>query len=418
MDILIILIAIYCSGYYYATTAAGSSFSTILLGLGIVILFCRMIRIKKNESEATVLVSRGKLALACYLIAVILITGIFRTGFSGVATKQILITILALLITGVYSWDEFRQAFVKAMVVISVLSLAGLIIIQTPLANRFPTIVNYNNQTFLSGIFFSGLKYTYTGLTNRLQGLFWEPGLFASYLSLAMILLKTENKREYWLTQILFIVCLVLSRSGAGIAMIPMIFITIIADKSEEKLSGKARIILTGLAVLLFILAQYGSGIIEVWINSNFTMKVLNVTNISNYTRINAVLVDLEIAQENLPFGIGIGGYADEVARYSSAMASSGTSTFTTYLAEYGILGVPIIFFWIRSIFRLSGRKGFLSIIATAVLMLSILTKEPHGNLLFMNCIFMYKAIEDDARREQEEDIDSETTIQETEPGI
>ena len=403
MNILIILLVVFCSGYYYATTTSGSSISSILLGFGIIFLLGQeLFKQRSTNKKATILISKRNLWLSAYLLITILITSFLHGDFSAIAVKQILITIVAVLIVNKYSWEEFCTAFEKAMVIISVLALFGLFLCQTPIIERLPTIVNYNNQTYVSGIFFSVLKYAYVGMTKRLHGLFWEPGLFASYLSLAMILLKNENKKKYWITQILFAVCLILSRSGAGIAMIPMILIAKIADRSENKLSNLASVLLTVLMVLLFVLAQVGSGFIETWVNSNFTIKATDITNISNYTRTNAILVDLRIAWEHLPFGVGIGGYADEVARYSSIMESSGTSTITTYLAQYGILGVPIVYLWLKGVFHFSGNRGFLSVFATAALMLTILTKEPHGNLLFMNCVFMYIALQTNKQREEE----------------
>ena len=122
-------------------------------------------------------------------------------------------------------------------------------------------------------------------------------------------------------------------------------------------------------------------------------VKLNDTSNVSNFMRTNAVLVDLQIAWNHFPFGVGIAQYAPEVAKFNSTLQSSGTSTITTYLAEYGVLGIPVVLIWIKALFQIADSRKFVTRLATLLMFLTILTKEPHGNLLFMNCILLYSTV-------------------------
>ena len=226
-----------------------------------------------------------------------------------------------------------------------------------------------------------------------MHGLFWEPGLFATYLAVAIVFLNKRESKRYWLTLLLFIVCLILTKSGAGIAMIPLILVIKLTENSENELSKRKNTLICVALLLAFALGQVGSDVIDQWLNNYLFVKLNDTSNISNFTRTNAVLVDLQIAWNHFPLGVGIANYATEIAKFNSSMQSSGTSTITTYLAEYGVFGIPIVITWIKSIYQISNGEKFVTKFATLLMFLTILTKEPHGNLLFMNCLLLYSTI-------------------------
>ena len=327
--------------------------------------------------------------MTIYLIVVVLLF----SGVSSVVVKQVILYFCAMLIVSTYDWMDFKRTFVKAMTIISILALIGYGLQQTPLINRLPTVTNYNGTTYVNGVVFSVIKYAYTGLTERMHGLFWEPGLFATYLAVAIVFLNKRESKRYWLTLLLFIVCLILTKSGAGIAMIPLILVIKLTENSENELSKRKNTLICVALLLAFALGQVGSDVIDQWLNNYLFVKLNDTSNISNFTRTNAVLVDLQIAWNHFPLGVGIANYATEIAKFNSSMQSSGTSTITTYLAEYGVFGIPIVITWIKSIYQISNGEKFVTKFATLLMFLTILTKEPHGNLLFMNCLLLYSTI-------------------------
>lgn len=389
MDLIIILTIVFCSGYFLSITTVGSTMTIIAMaGCSLAIIFEGILRKSRNPQEG-LLIGKKTFALTAYLIVIVLFFG----EISSVAEKQMILYFCAMLIVSVCDWCDFKKTFVKTMVVISCLSLIGYALQYTPLIDLLPTVVNYNGTEYVNGAFFSVIKYTYSGLTERLHGLFWEPGLFATYLAIAIVFLKRENTKKYWLTLALFVVCLIMTKSGAGIAMMPLILIIKLTDRTDNELSVRKNVMLCIVLVLIFVIGQVGSDIIDQWLNDYLLVKLTDTSNVSNFMRTNAVLVDLQIAWNHFPFGVGIAQYAAEVAKFNSTLQSSGTSTITTYLAEYGIFGIPIVIVWIKALFQISDSRKFITRLATLLMFLTILTKEPHGNLLFMNCILIYSTV-------------------------
>ena len=187
--------------------------------------------------------------------------------------------------------------------------------------------------------------------------------------------------------------CLIMTKSGAGIVMMPLILIIKLTDRNNNDFSVKKNVILCVILFLFFAIGQAGIDVIDQWLNNYLFTKINDTSNVSNFMRTNAILVDLQIAWNYFPFGVGVAQYATEVAKYSLSLQSSGTSTITTYLAEYGIFGIPVVAVWIKALFQISDSRNIVTKLATLLLFLMILTKEPHGNLLFMNCILMYALI-------------------------
>lgn len=389
MNFIIILTIIFCSGYFFSITTIGSTMTIIAMACcSLAIVFYGILH-KNGKPQGGLLIDKKLFLLTAYLIAIVLLF----SGISSVVGKQVILYFCAMLIVSICSWHNFKKAFVKTMVVVACFALIGYALQFTQIIDLLPTVVNYNGTEYVNGIIFSIIKYAYSGLTERLHGLFWEPGLFATYLAIAIVFLKKENVKRYWITLALFIVCLIMTKSGAGIAMMPLILIVKLTDRTDNELSTRKNVVLCAALVLFFVIGQAGSVIIDQWLNDYLLVKLNDTSNVSNFMRTNAILVDLQIAKNHFPFGVGIAQYATEVAKYNSTLQSSGTSTMTTYLAEYGVFGIPIIAIWIKALFQISDSRKFVTKLATFLIFIMILTKEPHGNLLFMNCILMYATV-------------------------
>ena len=389
MKLIIIITIVFCSGYFFSITALGSTITIIIMTVcSLAIVFMAILRKKRNPQE-TLLIDRKTLALTTYQVTIV----IMLSGISSVSIKQVVLCCCAMLIVSVYDWHNFKIIYIKVMAVISCFSLFGFAVQHSSLINLLPTIVNYNGIEYINGILFSIIKYKYSGPTERLHGLFWEPGLFATYLAIAIIFINRENTKRYWLTLVLFVVCLIMTKSGAGIAMMPLILISKLTEKRNLEFSLIKKVIFCVSVIMLFAIVQIGTDIIKQWINNYLFVKLNDTSNISNFMRTNSILVDLQIAWNHFPFGVGITQYATEVAKFSSTFPSSGTSTITMYLAEYGVFGIPIIAIWFVALFKISDSQNFIAKLAIFLIFLIILTKEPHGNLLFMNCILMYSSI-------------------------
>jgi hypothetical protein len=220
-----------------------------------------------------------------------------------------------------------------------------------------------------------------------MQGMFWEPGLFATYLILALLFCEEDmflKKKNYYLTNSLFVISIVLTLSGAGLLMLPIVLIAKICKKKNISIYTISLLIIF-LVAIVYILVVH-SAFLEKYLFS----KLLDGDNISNYTRWNAFFVDLKVFVSSFPFGVGLSGYASALRQYHQDVLSLGTSTLTSYLAYYGVCGIIIASVCINSVFKINKNENIVSRLSAIILVIIILSKEPHSALLFMNCIFMY----------------------------
>ncbi len=65
---------------------------------------------------------------------------------------------------------------------------------------------------------------------------------------------KRRIQKNYWITLGLFTVCLIMTKSGAGIAMMPLILIIKLTDRKDEELSLRRNVLLCGVLILIFLL--------------------------------------------------------------------------------------------------------------------------------------------------------------------
>lgn len=390
MSLVLIITIIICSGYYYTLTAVGKLITPLALCICLGILIMRLFYNGKFR------VHEGKLLFSMYFISVVLIYAVICDGTITLSViKEILIILCALLITSIYSFSQFKRAFVKTMIILSVSSLFFYVLFMTPIADVFPSFTNYNNVEYVHNFLYSGIHYDYIGISNRLNGVFWEPGLYATFLILAILFCEFENKKKYILTLLLFFVTLVLTRSGAALLILPIILIIKLTTLYKRRTILSDVLIISGIAVF-FVLAITVSGNVEQFLDQYLFNKLSFHSDSSTSARANAFDIDLKVFWKHFPFGTGLFNYTAE----NTAMAGDGvvsyTSTLTGTLAQYGIFAFPILGVWLKGIFTAGRKKGLFSIIGYAAIILIILSKEPHTYILATHVILMYFAFDGD----------------------
>ena len=371
MGLFIWLGLLYCGGYYYSITSSGSS-------LVIPVLFVMIITLlafdRDNVLQINIRFNKNRLILFIVLCISILLPAFVNGNFGVLEVKYILIMTCSFLIVKRFTFEEFKQRYVQVMFVIALLALLGYVISKTSIITRLPLVTNYNEVEYVNGIFFSAIKFTYSGITNRMQGIFWEPGLFATYISIAILFLDKSmfnNKKRYYVVLFMLIVCLVLSRSGAGIIMLALLAIIKLFEnkKGESIIHTIIAFIAYGIIVLLFFL--YSTSL-NMWVDQYLLSKVNDASNVSNLTRVNSVILDIILFIKNIPFGTGLSMYSYEVSIYKDIYPSSCTSTLTMFLASLGIFGFSQFIFWIRGIIRYPKNKTLIAKVGTIILFLLI----------------------------------------------
>lgn len=399
MSIIVAFTIIYCSGYFYTTTFLGSTVSVAILALCLCLMFFKSVLDNKFKMDIR------KFIYALYYSALVVFYALAENSLDSISTiRPILIIFCALFISSMYSFETFRDGYVKAMSVIVIFAIAGYVISFTPLVNMMPTVTNYNDVSYAHCFIDSHIIYG-ANVSTRLHGIAWEPGVFATYISLAILFCKKEkgNTAAFVLRLILFSTALILTMSGAGIIMIPiLIAVKIFENKGVDDSSASELLIFMTVAFILGLIVLL-SETVDVFLRTFLFSKLDNVFKAGDSARLYSVIVDFKIFWKHFPFGCGTYYYTVENNLLSGDTYSASASTLTAYIAQFGLFGIPITLMWIKAAFTAAKNNKLIVRIGTALIFLFILSKEPHYDLLFMNIIFMYFAF--NARKSEENEL-------------
>jgi len=386
MGIFTILLMVFCSGYYYALTERGVSLTVLLLSG-----YCLMICMWYVYSRKKLVLTQNECFFTLGSLCAILFSALWNRSFSISEIKQLLIVVCALLIASTYKWETFKKRYIKIMDIILILSLIGFVLCLTGVMRYFPTVTNYNGVKYYSAILFSAITYPFSGITKRMHGLFWEPGLLASYILFAMLLLERDtSKKKYIWHMVFYSTCILVSSSGAGILLMPAVWVIKLLEDNGRKYTSKRVVSLAMLFVVgLGVLALNIDNLVQnEWLSTILFDKIMNPEHANTSSRLNAVAVDLDIAISNLPFGVGLSRYSEVLQWYDNH--SSGTSTLTMMIAQYGVPAIILVTILLIGICRMDRSKVWYVKAMYLIVFIAIISKEPHNNLLFFNTLAMY----------------------------
>ena len=385
MKLFIFWLAIIFGSGYYLSTVSEYTFLLVLLPLLAIGYALIEACILRKELK----LYRNHIILLPIFILPVIVHSILNLSFGFSEIKYIIVIIFCYIVTRTIEYNFFIKQFVRIMAVICILAIFGYLLLSlTPLTKIFPTVQNYNNYTYFCGIVFSGITYQKGIMYDRLQGLFWEPGVFATYISIALFFAKREHfKRTFFYvsTIVLFVLTLLLTQSGAGILMLALLLV--IKIFREREVSN--RIILTVVCLFIMVIPLLSDFAIS-FLNENLLDKIFDVHNVSILHRLNSIPIDIHVFLMN-PIGVGVSNHSSVAGEYGG-LISAGTSTLTTFLAEFGVFGIFHMCFWIASIYRISKHKSFIVGWVTFILFMFILLKESHQTLILMNCLIFYNS--------------------------
>ncbi|MGD6831877.1 hypothetical protein ACQCT5_06920 [Sutcliffiella halmapala] len=287
----------------------------------------------------------------------------------------------------ILDFDRFVVSFLLLMKWITVISLIMFFLIEyLGIVFDFNLIENINGRMYFDAILYFYPQY---GLAARNQALFWEPGLFASFLIIAMVFeICFKKEKISKLNMVIFFIGLATAQSTAGFVLFLLVIILLISKnkKNSSLIIIYLFILLLGTLLLIF----YRDVVLFL---SQFSPELFNKLIYEGgfeSTRFSAPLVNLNIFFSNPLFGVGLGSatrlFTDLGAMYG---VFSQTSTSTFFLAALGFSGIFYTIFWVYSILNLK-RLNSLSRFIILTIFLIILNKEPHYSILVTNCILFY----------------------------
>ena len=365
IPILFWIIIVYLfSGSPYTTINTEISMSVVALA---VVVFPYILFVKKRQTN-------GLLLLIVLVAIMILFPMIWHSEFQSRAYWRVLaIAVLASYLVKKYELNNIIRVFLKVMVIVSVVSLIGYILLNcTSLLNNLPTVKNVNGVEYGIGILFNYIKV----YPERNCGIFWEPGIFASYLTLAIVFESiTKPKSISWFRILLFVVTIITTTSSAGYALL---ILTIgVVMLRDSRLSGYKKIFAMCIIIVIgVIVLNLDSIILNTTLSNNEYLIKLTSTRLSESSRVTAIFHNLSIFRKNPLFGAGINSVLSQMSSWADI------STTTYMLSIFGIMGLFYTIFIVWGIFSQKHINDFVKLLLFFILVL-IVNKETHINILF-----------------------------------
>lgn len=286
--------------------------------------------------------------------------------------------IIALYVSMCYDIKIVSEIFVKFMLFITVVSVVAYFLVNyTSILTFLPSVKNTNGVVYKMGLFFNYLEIEPT----RNCSIFWEPGLFVTNITWAMLSDIIILKKKKISHIIIFSLGIFTAKSSAGYALWFLIILLVFLNNKNDNSIKKSRtniyksifssvILIFGILVILNLdsILTY-TGLIE-----NPYFYKLSSNEITSSSRLLAIEYNIQFFLRHPLWGQGF-----DMA-YKTAQLWCDTSTSTFFMNVFGWLGIAYTFLWGIAIFKMK-KTNFNSKIVVFFIVLSILNKEPHGKL-------------------------------------
>ena len=381
--IIIVLAVIANSGYYLAVV----NDSYIPLTLLIVATVYLIIKEKKKYLYF------NKPYFFILLIGIFL-SSIYNFNYDNFLSggRVVVTMICAFIIVQTLDMDLFLQCFCKIIRISIYISVAFYFFIFINGNPNFPLIIR--STSYLPISYYNLILLTQEVGGTRLSGWCWEPGVFSSIISFAMIYELYFKKDKIRISNLLvYIVAIFLTKSTAGIIILVGILVGFIWNKS-----GLNRYLITNIAfVIIVVTVIFSYEMIFEWLstlNPEIFYKLTGTSQTTN-TRIYGPLVNLRIFSKQPILGFGFTGaasqYYDYITTNTGAMIVAQTSTSTQILSSIGISGIMYTIGFIEPLWRKNfSFISFASKIVVASVFLLTINKEPHVYIVITWIIFFY----------------------------
>ena len=234
-----------------------------------------------------------------------------------------------------------------------------------------------------TGIYYNLIFITQKPHANRLNGAFWEPGVFASHILFSMLFEVYFLKSKVKISHIaLYILGIYFTGSAAGLLIMALVLLGYIFKITKCNQKRIVQFILFGTFVAGFLLYER----IFMWlseVNPQIFSKLTEDSSPTFYTRFNCPKINLKLFLERPLFGWGFTDAATQYASHMNYRLVAQTSTATQIMSATGLLGVVYTFLCVAPMLKSDDEiwgKGSLFIdkfIVSAVIFL-IVNKEPH----------------------------------------
>ncbi|MEG0835538.1 MAG: hypothetical protein RR063_09105 [Anaerovoracaceae bacterium] len=374
---LIVIGGIYLSGHSYSIIASTSVkiFMLMLCFVGCLLLNSKM-GLPRHVTAPGILI---------FTISVgSLLSFAFYPDKNSLVDPLLLIGIMIVshMITKRISFDRFARLFSNLMLLLTGVAIAVWIMVASGLDVPGYSYISPNGFTYKTIWICSWLE---SG--NRFMGPFWESGLYASFAVFAALLEMCFTGRKPRVPHILvFSIGVFLSMSTAGYLLLALVFY--IAFRKSRSISYLWDLLVIALTVLGFIYLDQ-IFIFLYSINPDVFWKMVE-GGVTLDTRLLSPYACFEVFKENPATGLGMSFAIEKFNIFKSILnIDSLTSTSIFMLAAFGVWGVS----YTAAIGFAAFKQKDFSVVTRVfllILLLAIVNKEPHYNLMITYVIVFY----------------------------
>ncbi len=373
--VLCVVMLIYTSGYALSTVFTFGIYIEALFAY----LFLFPIMLVHFKKKVNILTTS-------FILLFVMVVSTFITSGLTSATAYLSIIFKIIIAFGVvtlYDFHDFARYYLKIMKFVATTSLIGHYLINySNYALDLPIVTNINSVPYGVGYLFFYIPW----IPERNCGIFWEPGLFATFLIIAIIFefFYKKNKRSF-LNIFLFIAAILTTRSSAGYGLLLLILFLVILKSLYFVKDVRMR------KVSMFLV--FVSSVI-ILLNYNYVIEFLNLSDndvifklaseqLATQSRILAINHNLATFLNNPFFGVGIS------QAYRNVRHVADTSTSTFMLGVFGFMGFQYTFYWVYGILKNRNNDIYVNIMILLIF-LFVINKEPHQGIVFSWCILFY----------------------------
>lgn len=378
-----IFMVVYCSGHYHMVTSSSVALYMMLP------FACVSLLMYVHQNGLKLPKHSGLFLLFCIFTAAVSMLANFPSETIYSLVSVIVLFFTAFAISEQIEWNRFQKIYGDVMLVISVISLVLYLAV-----NVAKIQIPFSHECFIGTESYTG-NYIFayrTIYSIRNQGLFLEPGLFAAYLILALVLHILYESKISIVRVIVITFTIFTTQSSAGIILLIIVVLLLILRNSGEMGKIKQGMIVclgTGICFLGLSQNEYLSA---KWLGGiQGAIDKISGQSVNVVSRQNSPLINLKIFSNYPIFGAGYQNATNIYVnlRNSLGTVDSQTSTTTYHLAAIGIAGIVFSIVVLIGILHLK-KFNLASRILLLVLFFSLINVEPYSGLLIYYILLFY----------------------------
>ena len=237
-----------------------------------------------------------------FMTMIMVVSGLYNNQPFETFISRCIFLLTGYIISVSYTQQEFFQIFDNFINFVSKIAIIVEIIsyVAPSIIMKLPIITNTAGLSFYTFFFGCQAEFNINEPLKRALGIFWEPGAYAIYLVIAiMIQLFCLDKTNYKRV-LLYTACVFLTFSTTGFLSLGALYIVFVLSNRSDAISNKAKKWVLVFALLVFILTALGN---FSFINEKVFDKITNGTSGAT-TRYSSIFNGMRVALDHPLLGV------------------------------------------------------------------------------------------------------------------